>query len=78
MQNESITTGQKAREERRERASKMCLTAGVCVGVMGHPVGPRGNLRVCALALQDLAGVLLWRCHNCVFFVLFSSAHTLK
>ena len=50
MQNESTTTGRKAREkgEGKERVSKMCLTAGVCVGVMGDPAGPRGNLQVCA------------------------------
>lgn len=50
MQNESITTGQKARERKGERVSKMCLTAGVCVGVMGDPAGPRGNLQVCAFS----------------------------
>lgn len=44
--NESGTTGQRARLEIKKRVSKMCLTAGVCVGVMGDPAGPRGNLQV--------------------------------
>lgn len=39
MQNESITTGRKARKGKKERVSKMCLTAGACVGVMGDPAG---------------------------------------
>lgn len=39
--------------------SRMCLTAGAHVGVMGDPAGPRGNRQgvFFALALQDLAGV---------------------
>lgn len=57
MQNESITTGQKSAERKKERASKMCLTAGVCVGVMGDPAGPRGNLQVCAFALSRTSQV---------------------
>lgn len=56
MQNESKTTGQRRRKK--ERENKVCLTASVCVGVMGGPMRPRGNLQVCALALQDLTGVL--------------------
>lgn len=45
MQNESITTGQRARGRKRERVSEMCLTAGACVGVMGEP--PRGPEVIC-------------------------------
>ncbi len=29
-----------SKECKKERASKMCLTAGVCVGVTGDPAGP--------------------------------------
>lgn len=65
-----------SKERRKERVSKMCLTAGACVGVMGDPAGPRGNLQVCALALQDLAGALQWRCHNCCFTRTHTYEHT--
>ncbi|TNN63215.1 hypothetical protein EYF80_026558 [Liparis tanakae] len=36
-------TGPTAKERRKERASEMCLTAGVCVAVMGDPAGPRAK-----------------------------------
>lgn len=67
--------GTESERRRKERVSKMCFTTGVCVGVKGGPAGPRGNLQVCALALQDLAGALQRRCHNCCCFF-FTHTHT--
>lgn len=65
-----------SKKRKKERVSKMCLTAGACVGVMGDPAGPRRNLQVCALPFQHLAGVLQWRCHYCCFLThTFTWAH---
>lgn len=61
----------KIEKNSKEPVRKMCLTAGVSVGVMGDQVGPGGNLQVYVLAPQDLAGVLQQRCQNCFFSLTF-------
>lgn len=46
MQKNESATGQRARRGRKGDlggGSRMCLTAGARVGVMGDPAGPRGN-----------------------------------
>lgn len=59
-----IKRRERRREEKSEWEGRMCLTAGTCVGVVGDPAGPPGNLQVCARRgpLQVDAAVAARRC----------------
>lgn len=70
MQNKNGGEGEK---EKSEWVGGMCLTAGVRVGVMGDPAGPRGNLQVCA---SPSPGARTCRCSSQLLFFFPANTHS--
>lgn len=71
MQNKN---GEEGEKEKSEWVGGMCLTAGACVGVMGDPAGPRGNLQVCA---SPSPGARTCRCSSQLLFFPPTNTHSL-